>query len=89
MHRATKRFWDCFRSLPRAVQALARKNYALLRQDSRHSSLRLKKVGAFWSVRVGRDHRALAIEDEIGLIWVWIGTHDDYDRLLKKRDRAS
>ncbi|MFO7628961.1 MAG: hypothetical protein R6W06_05480 [Prochlorococcaceae cyanobacterium] len=36
--------------------------YALLKADPRHPSLHLKKVGRFWSVRVGLRHRALAIE---------------------------
>jgi hypothetical protein len=85
MHRTTSRFWRCFYALPEKVQALARKNYDLLRQEPRHPSLRLKKVAGLWSVRVGRDHRALASEDENGFIWVWIGTHDEYDRLLKER----
>lgn len=85
MHRATRRFWHCFEALPVHVKALARKNYELLRRDPRHPSLRLKKVAGLWSVRVGRDHRALATEDEDGLIWVWIGTHEEYDRLLRAR----
>lgn len=83
MHRTTNRFWQCFHALPENVQALARKNYELLRMEPRHPSLHLKKVGGLWSVRVGRDHRALATEDEAGFIWLWIGTHEEYDRLLK------
>jgi hypothetical protein len=35
------------------VRELADKNYALLKQDAQHPSLRFKKVGKFWSVRVG------------------------------------
>jgi hypothetical protein len=27
-------------------------------------------------------HRALAVEAGTGLVWSWIGTHADYDRLL-------
>jgi hypothetical protein len=79
---ATSRFWSCFHSLPNPVQALARRNYELLKRDPRHPSLRFKKVGPFWSARVGSNHRALAVEDEQGLIWVWIGSHDEYERLL-------
>lgn len=56
--------------------------YALLQRDSRHPSLRLKKVGRFWSVRVGLHHRALAVEDGADLVWFWIGTHAEYDRIL-------
>jgi hypothetical protein len=42
----------------------------------------LKKVGRFWSVRVGLHHRALAVEDGGDLVWFWIGTPAEYDRLL-------
>jgi hypothetical protein len=35
-----------------------------------------------WSARVGSRHRALAIEVDDGLVWFWIGSHAEYDRLL-------
>ena len=83
MHKATRRFWANFNTLPKAIQELARKNFALLRENPQHPSLHFKKVGPFWSVRIGRHYRALAVEDDGDLIWVWIGTHDEYDRRLK------
>lgn len=52
-HFATPEFWYHYRRLPTDVRSLADKNFALLRQDPHHPSLRLKKVGAFWSARVG------------------------------------
>ena len=61
MHRATKRFWTHFTSLSDSAQDLARKNFALLERNPRHPSLRLKKVGKFWSVRIGLAHRALSV----------------------------
>lgn len=82
MHRTTRRFWKCFDDLPEAVQRTAKKNFALLKKDPSHPSLRFKKVGKFWSVRVGINHRALAVEDGADFIWVWIGTHDKYDELI-------
>lgn len=82
MHRTTARFWTCFNALPEHVQQLARKNYNLLKENPRHPSLRFKKVGKLWSARVGGNHRALAIEDDDGYVWVWIGTHEEYDRLI-------
>jgi hypothetical protein len=42
----------------------------------------VKKVGRFWSARVGDRHRALAIEAADGLVWFWIGTHAEYDKLV-------
>lgn len=82
MHKATVRFWNCFYSLPEQVQQLARKNYELLKENPRHPSLRFKKVGKLWSARVGASHRALATEDEDGYVWVWIGTHEEYDLMI-------
>lgn len=81
-HRAAPRFWQCYHRLPAEVQRLAGSHYELLRQNSRHPSLQLKKVGRFWSVRVGLHHRALAVEAGPDLVWFWIGTHAEYDRLL-------
>ena len=83
MHRATRRFWSSFASLSEDVQDLARKNYALLKVNPQHPSLHFKKVGKFWSARVGLAHRVLAIEDGDDFTWVWIGTHDEYNRMLK------
>ena len=81
-HRATPRFWGCYRCLPAEVRRLADACHALLRQDPRHPSLHLKKVGRLWLVRVGLHYRALAVEDGSTLVWFWIGTHAEYDRLL-------
>ena len=57
--------------------------YALLKSDPRHPSLRLKRVGPYWSARIGLRHRALAVDVEGGLLWFWIGNHAEYDRLIK------
>ena len=78
----TKRFWTCFEELDEMVQNLARQNFQLLRTNPRHPSLHFKKVGKFWSARVGISHRTLAIEDDEGFIWVWIGTHNAYERMI-------
>ena len=64
------------------VQALADKNFELLRNDPRHPSLRLKQIGELWSARVGRNYRALARPRPEGLVWFWIGPHDEYDQII-------
>ena len=81
-HRATPRFWHLYRRLPEEVQRSADRCYESLREDSRHPSLHLKKVGRFWSVRIGLHYRAVAVEDGADLAWFWIGTHSEYDRLI-------
>jgi len=85
VHRTTDGFWTCFASLPGAVQRVARRNFQLLKENPAHPSLHFKKVGKLWSVRVGLNYRALAVEDSADFIWVWIGAHDEYKRLIKER----
>jgi len=81
-HLASPRFWKAYRSLPKAVRELADKNFALLKANPRHPALRLKKIGELCSARVGLFHRALAVEVPEGLLWFWIGTHSEYDKLV-------
>ena len=81
-HYTSPDFWGLFHALPQEVQDLARANYELLKTDPYHPSLHLKKVGDYWSVRVGRRYRALATEVEDGLLWAWIGSHAEYDRII-------
>ena len=84
-HFASPEFWSAYRRLPANVRALADKNFALLKSDPRHPSLHLKQAGRYTSVRVGLRYRALAVEADDGLLWFWIGSHADYDALLKQR----
>ncbi len=85
MHRTTNRYWKCLENLPQLVQRKAKKNFELLKQNPSHPSLHFKKVGEFWSVRAGMNHRTLSVEDGEGYIWVWIGTHDEYERMINKK----
>ena len=82
-HIASPSFWVCYEKLPSHIQALADKNFVLLKENPQHPSLHIKKTGKYWSVRVGMRHRGLAVEVEDGLLWFWIGTHAEYDKLLK------
>lgn len=82
-HFAGPSFWECYKKLPSQLKELADKNFALLKENPQHPSLHIKKTGKYRSVRVGMRHRALAVEIEDGLLWFWIGTHGEYDKLLK------
>jgi hypothetical protein len=82
-HRATPDFWYHYRQLPVETQELADRCYEFLKQDPRYPSLHFKKVGLFWSVRVGIHYRALAVEEDGDIAWFWIGTHAEYDHLLR------
>jgi hypothetical protein len=83
MHNTTKRFWKCYGTLPDEVQRVADQNYELLKTDPSHPSLHFKKVGDYWSVRAGKGYRALGVETSKGISWVWIGSHAEYDKLLR------
>jgi hypothetical protein len=82
-HFASPKFWDAYARLPEQVRELADKNYALLKENPQHPSLNFKKVGRFWSVRVGLRYRALAVESDGDLVWFWIGSHADYDAMIR------
>jgi hypothetical protein len=82
-HFASPDFWAAYRKLPESVRNLADKNFALLKSEPRHPSLHFKKVGKLWSARVGLHYRALATEVDGDLVWFWVGSHAEYDRLTK------
>lgn len=82
-HYANPAFWNAYNKLSDNIRSLADKNFALLKQDPRHPSLHFKQIGRYWSVRVGLHHRALAVEHEGDLVWFWIGSHSEYDRLIR------
>ena len=82
-HYASPEFWDLLELLPDDVQRLAHANYELLRQDPRHPSLHFKKASGYWSVRVGSPYRALGKDVDDGILWGWIGTHAEYDHLIR------
>ena len=73
-------FWAFYEKLPKDIQGLADKNFALLKENPEHSSLHLKTVGRYWSIRIGEKNRALGVEvGDKGLLWCWIGSHTEYD----------
>lgn len=81
-HHASPGFWTLYEALPAETRELADKSFELLKNDPRHPSLRFKKLGRHWSVRVGAHYRALAVEVDGDMLWIWIGTHADYDKLI-------
>jgi len=58
-HFASPKFWACYEALPESVRDMADKNFSLLKANPRHPSQRFKKVGDFWTARVGIAYRAL------------------------------
>ncbi|MEK7250318.1 MAG: hypothetical protein AAB209_07855 [Bacteroidota bacterium] len=81
-HYADRDFWRSYYRLPVSTQELADKSFALLKSNPRHPSLQFKKVGHYWSARVGSDYRAVAVQVSDGFLWFWIGSHANYDKLI-------
>lgn len=78
-------FWICFDALPKAIQKLAREKFRLWREEPFHSSLQFKELlKDVWSVRINRNYRALSRRRGNLIVWFWIGTHAEYDQLLKR-----
>jgi hypothetical protein len=82
-HIAIPDFRECYHALPAHVRDVADRCFDRLKENPRHPSLHLKKAGRYWSVRVGRQYRAAAVERVEGLVWFWIGTHAEYDKLIE------
>jgi hypothetical protein len=83
-HSASRAFWTLYLVLPAEVRTIADKNFALMKENPHHPSLRLKKIGLLWSARVGEKYRALGHGVDGGVHWFWIGSHNDYDRLISR-----
>ena len=78
-------FWRFCAELPRDVQRRVPQKFELLRQNPRHTSLYLKKVGKqLWSARITQEYRALARENAGVFVWFWIGKHDEYIRRIRE-----
>ena len=83
--KASPRFWACLNALPPSVQALAKSKYDIWRRDPFHPSLHFKELApGLWSARINLQYRALARRRGELVAWFWIGTHEEYDRLIPR-----
>ena len=85
--RTTRRFRELFASLPAAIQRQAKDAYRLFQNNPRHPGLHFKQVRPtppIYSTRVGIGYRAVGVMDENSVVWFWIGSHAEYDQLLKR-----
>jgi len=84
--RRTKQFRDLFDALPEDVKRQAYAAYRPFKRAPYHPSLQFKRVSgkkALYSVRIGIGYRALGQrESDDVIVWVWIGSHADYDKLI-------
>jgi hypothetical protein len=78
-------FWNCYDRLPENIRFLAAEKYALFQRNPFHPSLGLQQKGEVWTVDIGRSYRALAWREENCFHWFWIGSHEAYNRLLRRK----
>jgi hypothetical protein len=82
--RTTRKFWQLFSALPLDTQRDAKRAYLLFRENPAHPGLHFKKLEGeedIYSARIGLGYRALAVMKKDYVVWYWIGSHSEYDRL--------
>ncbi len=83
----SRRFKQLYRQLPPEIRKLAKQNYQLWKNNPSHPSLHFKSIHPkhlnIWSVRVGENHRALALWETETVEWIWIGNHREYEKILR------
>jgi len=81
---AVSDFWVCYDRLPMGVRSLADKKFALFQENPFHPSLGLQQKGEVWTADIGRSYRALAWRQANDFHWYWIGSHEAYNKLLRR-----
>ena len=87
----TEQFRKLLAQLPKEIQKQAKEAYLQFEKDPYHPGLRFKRVHSkrpVYAVRISRDYRALGVQRDNEIIWFWIGSHSDYDKILKEMRRA-
>jgi hypothetical protein len=85
--RTTRRFRELLAALPEHVQKQAREAHRLFRANPHHPGLHFKRLRPdppIYSARVGIGYRAVGLLDGDAIVWYWIGSHAEYDLLLKQ-----
>lgn len=83
----TAAFRRLFAELPVEVQRRAQQSYLLWKDNPAHPSVEFKRVHPrqpIYSVRAGTGWRALGLRQGDTIVWFWIGSHAEYDGLLKR-----
>jgi hypothetical protein len=84
---STERFRESLKRLPEEIQQSAQEAYRLWQQDPQHPSLHFKRIHStkpIYSVRVGLGWRAVGVRRADEMVWYWIGSHADYERLISR-----
>jgi mRNA-degrading endonuclease RelE of RelBE toxin-antitoxin system len=78
-------FLKSYRRLPKEVREQARKAYRLFRDNPQHPSLNFKPIHPnepYFSARISLGYRTVGIMVDDLIVWFWIGSHGEYDKLI-------
>jgi hypothetical protein len=78
-------FRRAFAELPAEIQRRAREAYRRFKSDPSHPGLQFKRLHTalpLWSVRITDSYRAVGVRSDDAIVWIFIGTHAEYDRFL-------
>ena len=81
----TDEFRKLLAHLPSTIQKQAKESFRQFEKDPYYPGLRFKRVSSkrpIYSVRISIDYRVLGVLKENEIIWFWIGSHSDYDKML-------
>jgi hypothetical protein len=85
--RITQRFRKSFAELLEKIQRKTKAAYRLFKENPYHPSLHLKQIHTVmpvYSVRMTVNYRAMGVRENDEIVWFWIGTHSDYEKLISQ-----
>jgi hypothetical protein len=85
--RGTTDFWRLYHNLPPRIRDAAQKAFKKFLENPAHPGLQLERLKfdhRVWSVRVTRNYRAVARRYDDEWLWVWVGSHEEFDRQFPK-----
>ncbi len=85
--RTTKKFRQLLAELPAEIRRQAKEAYFRFQDDPYYPGLRFKRVHSkksIYSVRITKNYRAVGIQQNDEMIWFWIGSHADYEKILEQ-----
>lgn len=80
-------FIKCFKKLPERIQIRARQAYQQWKKNPFDPRLQFKKIHdhkPIYSVRVNIGWRALGYKKNNTVLWFWIGSHEDYNKIISQ-----
>jgi hypothetical protein len=89
--RTTDRFWKSYDELPVEIKEQAREAYRLFQENPYYPSLYFKRIHStrpIFSARISKNYRAAGIVQGNEIIWFWVGSHSEYDKLVKSMRSA-